>query len=145
MKRNNFLKALIGLPLVLTQLSFAKKEPKEEITFFTPEMLSRNNYGLFIINSRVKEVTNENVVYAATVSWKLSYDSRYFVSSPIDNTKTIRRFEKYGITNFLTDGWYCPVGSTHEAVCEYLNSNKYRLMTKEEVLFIISKRQQGFL
>lgn len=148
MKRNNFIKSLIGLPFILSNLSFTKKA-KEEVTHFTPEMLERNNFGLFIINAKVKELTKENVGYAATVSWKLTWNLGVAINEVYGTMIKVAEWPKYSKTNFLTDGWTFPIGNTHEEVCEYLNNNphrhKFRVMTKEEVLFIISNRNQGFL
>jgi len=148
MKRNNFIKSLLGLPLVFSSWSF-KKEAKEEVTHFTPEMLDRNNYGLFIINSKVKEITKENIGYAATVSWKLTWNLGVIINHS-DNKKVVaKEWSKYTMTNFLTDGFTYPLSYSKEGVCDFLNNDpdgeKYRLMTKEEVLFIISNRKQGFL
>jgi hypothetical protein len=39
---------------------------------FTPEMLNKNNFGLFIIRVFESEI-KDNVGYAATVSFKLGY------------------------------------------------------------------------
>lgn len=141
MKRGKFLKTLAGLPLVLSQLSFSKKPRNLEKTIFTPEMLYRNNYGLFIINVKAGDVlTTKNLEYAATVAWKLTYSLGFRGGR-----------ERSSITNVFTDGWTFPIpnSESYEEVCEWLNNNpygdEYRLMTKEEVLFMISKRQQGFL
>lgn len=143
MKRSKFIQTIIGLPIVIMGLSFKNKSYGKVI--FTPEMLTRNNFGLFIINTRVKEITEQNIGYAATVSWKLSYTQRYWKNS----NGVIGEFAGYGKVNFLTDGWFCPIGNTYEEVCKYLNNNphgeSFRLMTKEEVLYIITHRKQGFL
>jgi hypothetical protein len=147
MKRSNFLKSMLALPFVAPLLSSSGKKlpvPGEEVVF-TEEMLSRHNYGLFIIDNRVKQITEKNVGYAATVSWKLGWHLNHWRNS--DGKRG--SFNKYGKMNFLTDGWFSPMGDTYEEVCEYLNNNphgqRFRLMSKEEVLFIISHRQQGFL
>lgn len=163
MKRNNFIKSLLGLSLLAPLTTLGRRDgfhnrridpysllptpckAKEEVTFFTPEMLSRNNFGLFIINSKVKQITEKNIGYAATVSWKLCYQHNYWKN----NGQEPVEYNRYGKANFLTDGWFCPIGGTYKQVCEYLNNNpygeKFRLMTKEEVLYIISNRKQGFL
>lgn len=151
MKRNTFLKSVLALPFIGAISSFTRK-PKEEVTFFTEEMLNRNNYGLFIIKSTVKDV-RERPGYAATVSWKLGYSYHTFKNPEFTHAgekcggeKFV--FQKYGKMNFLTDGWYYPLGSK-EDVLEYLNNNpngdKFRLMTKEEVIFLLTERKQGFL
>lgn len=143
MKRNKFLKILLGLPFVAPILAFAKS--KTEAVIFTPEMLSRHNYGLFIINIKATDVT-KRPGYAATVAWKLGYTNHFLLSSV---TKEGNQYQRYTKTNFLTDGWVFPIGNTYEEVCEYLNNNphgeKFRLMTKEEVIYLITNRQQGFL
>jgi len=151
MKRNTFLKSLLALPFIGAISSFTKK-PKEEITVFTEEMLTKNNYGLFIINSKVKDV-RERPGYAATVAWKLGYCYHTF-KNPEFTHKGEKcggekfTFQKYGKVNFLTDGWYYPIGSNYKDVLEYLNNNsngdKFRLMTKDEVIFLLTQRNQGF-
>lgn len=103
-------------------------------------MLSRYNYGLFIINVKAGDVlTTKNLGYAATVAWKLGYINCMLRDSN----------ERYGKINAFTDGWFCPLARDKKAMCEWLNNNpygeEYRLMTKEEVIFLISNRQQGFL
>lgn len=133
MKRSNFLRSMILLPFL--SLKAIKRPNKNNVTYFTPEMLSRNNYGLFIIN--VKADVEKNPGYAATVSWKLCWQI------------TTRTMPKYGKVNFLTDGWVYPIAETEQGVCDYLNHNphgeQFRLMTKEEVAYLIINRNQGFL
>ena len=99
---------------------------------FTIEELEKNNFGLFIIRYFDEDIKT-NVGYAATVSYKLSYQHH--------------RDFKYGLVNFLSDGWFNPVCKTKEELCEILNTDKhgYRLLTKEEVIYIINNRSQGFL
>lgn len=131
MKRITFLTSLLGsIPL----LSSFKQIETSSKTQFTVDDLVKNNYGLFIINDKVKDVT-KRPGYAATLCWKLGY--------------THTRSGGYTMTNFLTDGWTNHIGDTKQAVCEYLNNNpygqKYRLMTKEEIIYLISNRNQGFL
>lgn len=110
-------------------------------TIFTPEELSKHNFGLFIIRNTVENIESikENPSYAATVSFKLGYTNHKFINNDL----------RYGKINFLTDGWFCPLAKDAEGLCEYLNNNlhgdEYRLMTKEEVIYLISNRQQGFL
>jgi hypothetical protein len=143
MKRNNFLKALIGLPFVLSHISFASKR-KETITHFSPEMLKKNNFGLFIIDSRVTDV-RKNPSYAAGVAYKLGYN---MFSVRNANNKGETNLKRYGKINFLTDGLFLGLGDTIEEVCNDLNNNphrKFRLMSKDEVLFLITHRDQGFL
>ncbi len=151
MKRNQFLKMMGLFPFLLGSVKQDKTAilSKEEVTFFTPEMLSRNNFGLFVINSKVKEVTFKNLGYAATVAWKLTYHNQTLVNTLQGKITARFDFPRYMKTNFLTDGWSYPIGHNYEEVCNFLNNNehgeKFRLMTKEEVLFIISNRNQGFL
>jgi hypothetical protein len=147
MKRNNFLKALIGLPFVLSHISFASKR-KETVTHFTPEMLKRNNFGLFIIDSRVTDV-RKNPSYAAGVAYKLGYNMFSWINLHYKGETTQRgNLKRYGKINFLTDGLFLGLGDTVEEVCDDLNNNplrKFRLMTKDEVIFLITHRDQGFL
>lgn len=147
MKRNKFLKILVGLPFVAPLFSFIK--PKAEAITFTPEMLKRHNYGLFVINVKATDVT-KNPGYAATVAWKLVWNFEHARNPPSKGVeKQVFRWSKYSMCNFLTDGWVYPIGNTYEEMCEYLNNNphgeKYRLMTKEEVIYLITNRKQGFL
>ena len=140
MKRNNFLKILACIPFI--GINIPVKAINLEATLFTPEMLSRNNFGLFIINIKAGNVlTTKNIGYAATVAWKLTY-CNHQLTKPYENLR-------YGLTNVFTDGWFYPTSKNKEDLCEYLNNNlygeKFRVITKEEVLFLISKRQQGFL
>lgn len=128
--------------ILIWLLSFLRTEVVPQKTVFTPEMLSRHNYGLFIINNKVKDVKTRPG-YAATVSWKLTWQISSFAylhDKPM---------AKYGLSNFLTDGWFHPIGNTDEDVCKWLNDNpngqEYRVMTPAEVLYIISHRKQGFL
>lgn len=146
MKRNTFLKSVLALPFVGGLLSFVSK-PKEAVTVFTEEMLKRNNYGLFIINSKVTDVT-QRPGYAATQSFKLCW-TLGVCRNEIRGEYTLIEFPKYCIVDFLTDGMILPIGSTYADMLEYLNNNpygeKYRLMTKEEVVYLITNRKQGFL
>jgi hypothetical protein len=105
-----------------------------ERTIFTPEMLTRHNFGLFIIKLTASEDIRENVGFNSTVSFKLGYQM---------STK----IKKYGRTNFLTDGWFCDLADTIEELCDILNNDPwgYRLLTKEEVIYMIDQREQGFL
>lgn len=147
MKRNKFLKTLLGLPFVAPLLAFSK--PKPEAVVFTPEMLKRHNYGLYVINVKATDVT-QNPGYAATVSWKLVWNFEK-VKNPVfkGGGGEVFTWAKYSMCNFLTDGWVFPIGDSYEDVCEYLNNNphgeQFRLMTKEEVIYLITNRQQGFL
>lgn len=56
---------------------------------------------------------------------------------------------RYGMMNVFTDGWFFPFANTDEETCEWLNNNphkeEYRLLTKEEAIFLFTNRQQGFL
>lgn len=152
MKRNKFLKTILGLPLVFTSMSFTNKPKKSlEKTIFTPEMLRRHNVGLFIVNIKAGDIVNsKNIGYAATVAWKICYHiSPLIKPKNEDDGKFNIACNKYGKVNVFTDGWFCPMGNTDEEVCKYLNNNpygeSYRLMTKEEVIYLILNRKQGFL
>ncbi len=149
MKRNDFLKIILGIPLLFTKLPVQAKNLGK--TIFTPEMLSRNNYGLFIINVKAGDVINsKNIGYCANVAWKLTWQMKYFKNPVSKNVKEqVFEFPKYSKTNVFTDGWVHPIGDSYEEVCEWLNNNphgqEFRLMTKEEVVFLINNRKQGFL
>jgi len=101
-------------------------------TIFTPEMLVKYNFGLFIVKN-----TNESIFkrpsYFATISFKLIWS--------LEST-----IKKYGRCNFLTDGWFFPMADTKEELCKLLNEDPvgFRIMKKWEVLYIIFKRKQGF-
>ncbi len=150
MKRSNFLRALVGLPLVLSQLSFSKKSKIEKV-IFTPDMLNRNNFGLYIINTKAGNFGDikRNPGYAATVSWKLCYHNDPTKKQGTKSDQYRVSANRYCKINFLTDGWICPIGQDYNEVCAYLNNNPYgetyRLMAKEEVIFLITTRKQGFL
>lgn len=103
-------------------------------------MLSRYNYGLFIINVKAGDVlTSKNIGYCATIAWKLGYIDHVLRGEDL----------RVGKMNVFTDGWFCPIAKNNKELCEWLNNNpygeEYRLMTKEEVVFLITNRQQGFL
>ena len=134
MKRNTFIKSLLGLPLLAYFGGNIPNPVDTNKVNFTVEMLTRYNTGLFIIKAGVNVYTHERVGYAATVCWKLIYSLE-------------RTIPKYGRCNFLTDGWFYPMANTKEELCEILNNDKdgYRILTKDEVKYIINNRQQGFL
>lgn len=143
MNRNNFLKKLTLGALSIPFLGFKSETVrKNKVIEFTPEILNKYNYGLYLINDKADVVKNPD--YAATVSWKLTWNSGVIVNN-IDNKKIVSEsWCKYSITNFLTDGWTYPISSKKEEVCEYLNNNpyghKFRIMTKEEVIYIMTHR-----
>lgn len=99
---------------------------------FTKEELNANNFGLFIIRATCTDIV-ENVNYAATVSFKIGFSNK--------------SERKYGLINFLTDGWFNPMADDLDELCDLLNNDidGYRLLTKEEVCFMITYRKQGFL
>ena len=108
---------------------------------FTPEMLSKHNFELFIIKNTVPNFWSivKRPGYAATVSYKLGYI----------NNRLLNNDSRYGIISFLTDGWFCPLTVTKEELCDYFNNKtakeSYRIMTKLEVLYLLFIRKQGFL
>lgn len=133
MKRNNFIKTLGCLSLgSLVSFKAAPAVRKNKVIHFTPEILRKYNFGLYIINDKADVV--ENPDYAATVSWKLGW--HLFLARP--------EIPKYLRINFLTDGWVHAIGFNYDDVCEYLNNNpygeKFRIMTKEELFYIIEHR-----
>lgn len=143
MKRGKFL-TLIGAGALAPLFGFESKPTvrRNKIITFTPEILKRYNFGLFLINDKADVVKNPD--YAATVSWKLGWSLG--VATNYISGKKVRAAEwpKYSKSNFLTDGWVCPLGDNYEQVCEYLNNNphgeKYRIMTKDELFYIINHR-----
>lgn len=149
MKRNNFLKLGIGIPLLgmFSFKSFPKKCIKENpVIIFTSKNLSEFNSGTYIIRHTNKSKYRTNVMhrpdYAATVTWKLVYQMGYAINN-IKGEKIKIKFPKYGLCNVLTDGWTYWVGSKEE-LCNYLNNNPYgntyRVLTKEELYYIIENR-----
>lgn len=145
MNRNTFLKR-IGVLSVLPLLGFdiPKSVAKNKVIEFTPEIIKKYNFGLYLINDKADVVRNPN--YAATVAWKLCWtNDRKPKDIPTEEEKKhLVRYNRYCKVNFLTDGWICPVGNSYEEVCEYLNNNphgeKYRIMTKDELFYIINNR-----
>lgn len=150
MKRNKFLKTLIALPFIAPLMSKASKAHpySPNGTVFTEEMLHGNNYGLFIINTKAGtfEDIKKNPGYAATVSWKLGYSFGMVINTVNNERYAAKEWNKYNKVNFLTDGWSCPIGNTNEDVLNYLNNSKdkFRLMTKEEVIYLLTVKNQGF-
>ena len=148
MKRKSFLKLTIGLPFISTFLSAKSmfKINKNPVIKFTSENLSEFNVGVYIIRHQTKNGYVANVEinpdYCATVVWKLVYQLGYIVNN-LKGEKVRVRFPKYGMCNVLTDGWTHWVGSKEE-LCDYLNNNPYgetyRILTKEELLYIIENR-----
>lgn len=139
MKRSTFIKAFGLIPL----FSFYKPKLKtNKVIEFTPEIISKNNFGLYIINNKANVFKNPD--YAASVAWKLGYCNTNMVNTI--GTKVTERFQwnKYCKLQFLTDGWVFPIGNNYEEVCNYLNNNpygeKFRIMTKEELFHIINYR-----
>lgn len=144
MKRNTFIKGILGLPILslfsFKQAAVIKQNPVVE---FTPDILKKHNFGLYIINIKANVVENPN--YAATVSWKLGYHLDIVESTNNIESKRLRlRHNKYFMSNFLTDGWATPIGDNYEEICEYLNNHhygeKFRIMTKEELFYLIENR-----
>lgn len=148
MNRNTFLRQ-IGLGgLTALGLSFITPKPKvakNKVIEFTPEILKKYNFGLYIINDKADVVDRPD--YAATVAWKLTYNLQVVVNNVKGKKEVVKEWPKHSITNFLTDGWAYPIGNTLEEVCEYLNNNpqgtKFRIMTKDELFYIINNRSNS--
>ena len=87
--------------------------------------------GLFIVRESANLEINDG--FKTTVCFKLGYCR--------DTDK------KYGLCNFLTDGWYHSIGKTKQEVVEYLNNDEYgyRPLLKTEVIELFTKFNQGFL
>lgn len=145
MKRSNFLRSLIILPF-LPKVVGAKPVVNTERIVFTPDMLNKG-HGLYIIRAGVDPYTHKRVGYAATVSWKICYRLGHYVKDMTPNQVIVKDLNEYGIVNFLTDGFFHPISYDKVDVCNYLNSHTagFRPLTKEEVLYMIEQRQQGFL
>ena len=144
MKRSTFLKTLGGLSLTgLFGFKPSSKIHKNPVIEFTPEILKKNNFGLYLINDKAD--VEKNPDYAATVSWKLSWNLQVMVNSIRGRVTNKYEWPKYGIVNFLTDGWYYPIGEKYEDICNYLNNSdeKFRIMTKEELIYIIENRSNS--
>lgn len=139
MKRSTFIKAFGLIPLF--SFSNLKSVKQNKVVVFTPEMITKNNFGLYIINNKADVFKNPD--YAATVAWKLGYNNQYWRNFDGNGGS----FQNYGKINFLTDGWFCPIGDNYEEICEYLNNNphgeKFRIMTKEELFYIINHRSNS--
>ena len=142
MKRKTFLKSLLGLPILFSFKTESVK--KNKVVIFTPELISKNDIGLYIIKDKVDVFKNPS--YAATVAFKISWTLGVYVNE-LKGEKMRNEYPKYGLTNFLTDGRYCPIGNTYQDICDYLNNNpygeKYRIMTKEELFYIIENRNNS--
>lgn len=87
--------------------------------------------GMFIIKNSSPKKTKD-LPFAKTVAFKIGF-SHYGDL-------------KYGLCNFLTDGFYVGVAKDKKELCEHLNNDDvgYRPMTKEEVIQIINYSNQGF-
>ena len=88
MKRGAFLKLLFGLPFIAPLLAKSQSVSSNKVIIFTPDMLKKHNFGLYIINSKADVFKNPD--YAATVAWKLGYNNHGKIP-----------YNKYGIINFL--------------------------------------------
>ena len=125
---------------------FKQKVKTNSPIVFTPEIITKYNFGLYIINVKADVVKRPD--YAATVSWKLGYHinrTEKPTESTTDTEKRVRLIHnKYVMSNFLTDGWVTPIGNDYEEVCEYLNNNfygeKFRIMTKDELFYLLNHR-----
>ena len=142
MKRTTFLKGLLGIPFFLS-FRIPAQTKQNNVIEFTPEMLKKNNFGLYIINNKADVFKNPD--YSATVAWKLGYHLTPTVLGVNDTEQQHSlHCNKYFMSNFLTDGWACPIGNTYEDICEYLNNNphgeEYRILTENELIHIIKSR-----
>lgn len=140
MKRNNFLKLGIGIPLLgmfsFKSISKELEIKKNPVIEFTPENLSEFNVGTYIIKDGADVITNLN--WSTTVVYKLVW--QITLQRPFkDKVKVL----KYGMCNALTDGWTYWIGDKKE-LCDYLNNgpygDKYRILTLEEMIYIIKNR-----
>jgi len=147
MKRNDFIKFIgLGISTVgLTSIFGFKKRiiiRRNKVITFTPEIIRKHNFGLYIINDNADVVNRPD--YSATVSWKLTWNLGVAINYVSGKKVRAKEWPKYSKCNFLTDGWVCPLGDSYEEVCEYLNNNphgeKYRIMTKEELFYMINHR-----
>jgi|688.fasta_scaffold615527_3 hypothetical protein len=115
-----------------------------KIIEFTEENVFINNFGLYIIKDteETKKIFDKKIIervsYLSTVCYKLVWNQHYKLKN-----------KKYGISNFLTDGWCHFIGDKKELI-NYLNNSddKYRILTKQELFFILnnkSNQKQLFL
>jgi len=87
--------------------------------------------GMFIIrNSSLKK--SNDLSFARTVTFKIGFSHE--------------SEKKYGICNFLTDGFYVGIAKDKKDLCEWLNNDEigYRPLTKDEVIEMIKSTNQGF-
>lgn len=146
MRRKDFLKNILSISL-LSFLPFKLFSgtpiiKPNLVSNFTPELMSKFNYGMYIINNKVDVIANPD--YAATVVWKLVYQ---FSRQTYKHSKYKYNYEhlpENGLCNILTDGWTYWVGSKQD-LCDYLNNNpygeKYRILTKAELDYILNHRK----
>lgn len=137
MKRIQFLKTIACIPFIT---AFKEHSPLKgnDSFIWTKEYLDKTGACSFIIKKNVDIYKDPG--YASTVSWKLGFQI---------SLKSLKKSaDKYGKINFLTDGWFCPLANNYENLADYLNGDEgsvgYRPMTKEEVIYLINQRDQGF-
>lgn len=141
MKRNTFLKSLLGLS-VASMFPFnwltASSIKKNRVIKFTPENISENNVGLYIIEDRAD--VEKYIGVGTTCVWKLVYQHKYNTVTKLLNNEAKVELPKYGMCNVLTDGWTHWIGDKQQ-LCDHLNEDgKYRILTKEELIHIINNR-----
>lgn len=143
MKLLNFIRLIFALPRLSSykEISSLGKKTSNKIVEFTVDELEKYNFGCYLIKNDTDVYKNPD--FAATVCWKLVWQLRYIKEV---NSKLLQKVHlpKYGMCNFLTDGWTHWIGDTKEDVIEHLNNNehgtKFRFLTKEELFYIISNR-----
>lgn len=165
MKRGKFLKAFVGLPLVLPLLSFEKRS-KPERRLWKPEDITA---GLYITRNYDADI-RKHAGLITTVTFQIGYNLSLGRKS--FKWQSVLGGEKYLVTerfhdskcqytmNSIADGWnhgncekdekgeYQPfIAYTKESLCDHLNSDEhgYRPTTKEEMHIIIDNMSKNFL
>ena len=93
--------------------------------------------GLYIVRESSPKGSTD-LGFKRTVCFKLGFCSQ--IETGLYGDKG-----SWGYISFLTDGWYCHLGSK-EAVLKVLNEDEYgfRPLTKEEYIELINSTNQGF-
>lgn len=165
MKRGKFLKAVVGLPLVLSQLSF-KEKPKQTRRVWKPEDITA---GLYITRNYDADV-RKNAGLVCSVTFQVGYNlamgrrsfewrsaasgQKYVVADRIHDPKcqyTLNSVaDGFSHGDCLAKKWgeHQPfMAYTKEALCDELNNDKwgYYPTTKDEMHVIIDYMSKNFL
>lgn len=87
--------------------------------------------GMFIIKNNVGKPL-EDLRFSRTVAFKVGFSHG--------------SVKKYGLSSFLTDGFYSPISDSLKGLADYLNNDEegYRPLTKDELIELIVSSDQGF-